>query len=278
MVTRTERVLILCKTYPSPSGKYTETSCVAGLTESGALMRLYPVPFRLIADEQKFRKWQWLTATVEKTRDDHRPESHRLFIDTLELGGEPLEAGDRGWPRRMELLARAPQFTDFDAVEQSRQTQGSSLVLLRPARIVQLETRKARKADWTAEELAKLTQSQRQSNLFDEAEATRDVKLLEKLPFDFYYHYECEVDGVTKRYQHKIVDWEAGALFRRLRTQYGPEGWELPFRQKYETDFSGRPLILMLGTVHRFPDQWLIVSVFALPKLRSEEVDQGKLF
>jgi hypothetical protein len=195
MVTRTERVLILCKTYPSPSGKYAETSCVAGLTENGQLIRLYPVPFRLIADEQKFRKWQWLTAMVEKTRD------------TLELEGSPLEAGDKGWPRRRESLGKVPQFTDFDALEQARR-----------------------------------------------------------------------VAGQTKRYHHKVVDWEAGALFRKLRKQYGPTDWETPFRQKYETEFSGKPLISMLGTVHRFPDQWLIVSVFAPPKPRAEAANQGTLF
>ncbi|MGR9449202.1 hypothetical protein [Rhizobium leguminosarum] len=43
------RILILCKTYPSPSGKYAETTCVAGMDERGKLVRLFPVPFRLIA-------------------------------------------------------------------------------------------------------------------------------------------------------------------------------------------------------------------------------------
>jgi hypothetical protein len=57
MASFTERVLILCKTYPSPSAKYAKTSCVAGMTESGRLIRLYPVPFRLVADEQQFKKW-----------------------------------------------------------------------------------------------------------------------------------------------------------------------------------------------------------------------------
>ena len=36
------RVLILCKTYPSPSSKHAETSCVAGMTEDGRMVRLYP--------------------------------------------------------------------------------------------------------------------------------------------------------------------------------------------------------------------------------------------
>ena len=52
------RALILCKTYPSPSSKYAETSCVAGMTEDGKFIRLYPVPFRLVADEQQFKKWK----------------------------------------------------------------------------------------------------------------------------------------------------------------------------------------------------------------------------
>jgi hypothetical protein len=49
------RVLILCKTYPSPSAKYAETSCVAGMDEQGNLIRLYPVPFRLIGDDKQFK-------------------------------------------------------------------------------------------------------------------------------------------------------------------------------------------------------------------------------
>jgi hypothetical protein len=48
---RKVRILILCKTYPSPSAKYAETSCVAGMDEHGNLIRLYPVPFRLITGE-----------------------------------------------------------------------------------------------------------------------------------------------------------------------------------------------------------------------------------
>jgi hypothetical protein len=48
MDARRENILILCKTYPSPSAKYSETSCVAGMTEDGQLLRLYPIPFRMI--------------------------------------------------------------------------------------------------------------------------------------------------------------------------------------------------------------------------------------
>ena len=79
MASRLTQVLVLCKTYPSPSGKHTETSCVAGMDEDGQLIRLFPVPFRLVDDEKQFKKWQWIKVRVEKAKNDHRFESHKLF-------------------------------------------------------------------------------------------------------------------------------------------------------------------------------------------------------
>lgn len=45
---RMERILILAKTYPSPSAQYMETSCVAGISQDGSMRRLFPVPFRMV--------------------------------------------------------------------------------------------------------------------------------------------------------------------------------------------------------------------------------------
>lgn len=278
MATFTQRVLILCKTYPSPSATYAETSCVAGVTEDGALIRLFPVPFRLIADEQQFRKWQWITALVEKARDDHRPESHRIFVDKIECDPAALPAGKEGWPHRMELLHKVPVYTDFASVEAARMNGGATLALLRPSRILDLEIKATRSADWTDDEKAKLTQMQRQSSLFSEDEDRQQVALLEKIPFDFHYRYECLVDGQPFVYRHKLVDWEVGALYRRLRKQYGASGWEKPFREKYEQELPARDLLLLLGTIHRFPDQWLAVSVICPPKPQPEGQRQAGLF
>lgn len=278
MAVFTERVLILCKTYPSPSASYAETSCVAGLTEAGQLIRLFPVPFRLIADEQQFRKWQWITALVEKARDDHRPESHRVFVDRIDCDPGPLKAGKEGWPRRMELLSKLQVFTDFAAVEKTRTMANTTLALLRPSRIVELEIKATKNADWTADEKAKLLQMQQQASLLDNEEQRQQVPLLEKIPFDFHYRYECEVDGKPVSYRHKLVDWEVGALYRRLRKQFGAEGWEKPFREKYERELPSRDLHLLLGTIHRFPDQWLAVSVICPPRQQPEGLNQQMLF
>lgn len=278
MATFTERVLILCKTYPSPSSNYSETSCVAGVTEAGKLIRLFPVPFRLIADEQQFRKWQWVTMLIEKAHNDHRPESHRVFVDRIECDPEPLKAGKDGWPKRMELLRKVPVHSNFDAVELARQNEGLTLALLRPTRILELEIKSTKTPDWTDEEKAKLQQMQQQASLLDTEDNRRPVPLLEKIPFDFYYRYECIVGGQAVVYKHKLVDWEVGALFRRLRRDHGASGWEAPFRAKYEQELPSKDLHLLLGTIHRFKDQWLAVSVICPPKPRLEDQSQGKLF
>lgn len=278
MAATLQRILILCKTYPSPSSKYAETSCVAGVTEEGKFVRLYPVPFRLVADDQQFRKWQWIEARVEKANDDHRPESHRLFVDTIRCDAEPLKAGKEGWPHRMEQLSHLPVFDDFAAVQASRAAHGTSLALLRPSRIVGLDITASKNTDWTDTEKEKLLQMQRQGGLFDDDDEGKQIRLLEKLPFDFHYRYECMVGGQTSSYKHKIVDWEAGALFRNLRRKFGAAGWEIPFRDKYERELPARDLLLLLGTIHRFPDQWLAVSVICPPKPQPDGQHQEMLF
>ena len=268
------RILILCKTYPSPSAKHTETSCVAGMDESGRLIRLFPVPFRLVTDDQQFKKWQWITARVRKASEDHRPESHRISVDTIETLGEPVPTKN-GWALRRQAIEGVEIFDDFAQLEQARQIRGITLGLLRPARLKEVLIAKCASADWTDDEVAKLMQAQNQGSLFDEIAEQKSLRLLKKLPFDFHYQYECDVQGVAQPYKHKIVDWEAGALYWNICDR---SDWQEAFRQKWLEEFSGKDLLFLMGTIHRFPQQWLIVSVLYPPKLLPEAAGQGKLF
>lgn len=269
-----KRILILCKTYPSPSAKYVETSCVAGIDEQGELIRLFPVPFRLVEDPLKFKKWQWIEARVVRSRDDRRPESHRISVDTIELQGEPLPT-DHEWLEHRRVLANLEVFNDFSELQAANSERGISLALLRPNRLVELSITRAGNPDWTADEVAKLMQDQMQGSLFDEAEEQRSLKLLKKLPYDFHYHYECSVDGAIRKYKNKLVDWEAGALYWNVHRK--PD-WERAFRNKFLTEFADRDVLFLMGTIHRFPDQWLIVSVLYPPKPQAELAGQQGLF
>ena len=272
---RIERILILAKTYPSPSAKHVETSCVAGINQEGLMRRLYPVPFRMIEQGQQFKKWQWIEARVEKATKDHRPESHKLSVDTIEACEviDPRNA----WADRWGWLDRIPAFQSFDAVDVARLADALSLALLRPKRLLGLDITKARHPNWTQEEREKLAREQMQGDLFSEAEAKQQVKQLRKVPYDFHYRYLCETPEGEKEYRHKIVDWEAGALFWNCHREHGP-AWEAPFRAKLEDELGSKDLMFLMGNRHRFQDQWLIVSLFYPPKRMPADDGQDSLF
>ena len=94
------------------------------------------------------------------------------------------------------------------------------------------------------------------------AEAEQDIKLLKKVPFDFYYRY---LDPRGTEWRHKISDWEAGALYWNVVRNHGKD-WQTPFRKKLERELLQRDLMFLMGTLHRFPEQWLIVSLIYPPK------------
>ncbi len=256
-------ILILCKTYPSPSGKHIETSCVAGMDPNGKLIRLFPVPFRLIDGSRQFKKWQWVNARIDRAARDNRPESHKLFVDTVQFVGDPLPT-QRDWKARRDPLSKLSVFEDFGSLDADRIANKKTLGLVRPSKILGIDITGATNPDWTDDEKAKLLQSQQQGGLFDDTDA-KALTTLRKLPFDFHYRYECIVGGVAKQYRHKVVDWEVGALYWNCFHR-DDAAWEKPFRQKMEVSLPANDLMFLMGTIHRFPDQWLIVSLIYPPK------------
>lgn len=274
MATDHQRILILCKTYPSPSSRYVETSCVAGMAENGQLIRLFPVPFRLVEDDQQFKKWQWVSARVRRAQDDARPESHRISVDTIQLEGEPLPTRDH-WIARREAIKGVPVFDSFASLDAAREAAGVTLGLVRPNRLLGLDIAPVDNPHWTEDEKAKLLQEQQQGSLFDAGEDLRSLRTLKKLPYDFHYRYECQTAAGVIEHRHKLVDWEAGALYWNVHRR---DDWQAAFRQKFLTEFSDREVLFLLGTIHRFPKQWLIVSVLYLPKLPDVLTRQQPLF
>jgi hypothetical protein len=273
--TQREKILILAKTYPSPSAKHIETSCVAGINEDGTMRRLYPVPFRLIEENKQFKKWQWIEVRVEKSSKDHRPESHKIYVDDIVCGD--IIPTKNEWSERRKWLDKIPAFDSFAALEQASENQDISLALLRPERILDLEVTKARNPDWTEEERNKLVHQQMQDDIFTEDQAIRQIKQLRKIPYDFHYRYvSSNAEGETER-RHKIVDWEAGQLYWNCYAKHGPR-WETPFRNKLINDLGGKDLMFLMGNQHRFQDQWLIISLIYPSKRTLPEVIQFDLF
>ena len=81
----TLRLLITVKAAPNPSARHGETVCVGALSvDPGrrSWIRLYPIHFRDLDDDNKFRKYDIVTVDALPANQDRRPESwkpHRRY-------------------------------------------------------------------------------------------------------------------------------------------------------------------------------------------------------
>jgi hypothetical protein len=196
-------------------------------------------------------------------------------VDNLHCDGAELATANQ-WLARRPWLDKLPVFGSFADMESSRQADGTTLALLRPGRIVGLDITPVANPAWTEDEKAKLVRLQQQGNLFDDTDKG-SVAQLRKLPYDFHYRYECQTPDGPVEGRHKIVDWEIGALYWKVHQKHGAK-WEQPFRDKLEKFLPVQDLMFLMGTIHRFPDQWLIVSLIYPPKQRPWQESQGSLF
>ena len=89
------RVLVVVKAYPRPSRSMGETECVAGICDN-QWIRLYPVPFRDLASEATFKRWQWITLRVSKSKRDHRTESFVPDCSAIQVAGSVTDWAERG--------------------------------------------------------------------------------------------------------------------------------------------------------------------------------------
>jgi hypothetical protein len=210
----------------------------------------------LLEGEAQFKKWEWIRARISRTDKDHRPESRRIDADSIVRPGRIIETKRGDWSERLKWI-EPHVVQSFEALENRRQTTGQTLGFLHPTQITKLEITRLKNSEWTDGDKIKLSQE----GLFDTV-TIKSRAPLRKLPFDFHYYYESG----GKVHKHKLVDWEVGALYWNCFQRYGAGGWEDKFRQRLETDFSKKDLLFLMGTIHRFPDQWLIVGLVYPPK------------
>ncbi|MFI5364559.1 MAG: hypothetical protein ACHQ4J_02950 [Candidatus Binatia bacterium] len=248
-----KRVLIVVRTYPTPATKGVEVSCTAGITDAGQWIRLFPVPYRFLDQDKRFRKYQWVNVGVFKA-SDLRLESYTLIRDSIEIVSEPLST-DHAWKARWQVI-RPLVAHCLCCLERERDSNGfPTLGLFRPKKIERLLIELAAPS-WTKEEREILGQS----SFIDNAPETE----LEKVPFTFKYQFACdhqECSGHTLM----CTDWEMGQSWRRWRDKYGPK-WEGKFRQRYEAEMIGKyDTHFYVGTVKGHPGSWIIVGLFYPP-------------
>jgi hypothetical protein len=97
------RVLIAVKTYPTLSAKYKELVCTAGFREDGTWIRLYPVPFRMKAYSEQYKKYDWVEIDLVKNTSDFRPESFRPRTEETEIKVVDHIDTSNNWAERKKI-------------------------------------------------------------------------------------------------------------------------------------------------------------------------------
>lgn len=258
------KVLITVKTYPIPSARYDELVCTAGVTEDGSFVRLYPVNFRELRPNQRYRKYQWIGVKAQKHRGrDGRKESYRPDTGSIKLMGEPIPSKGN-WSQRAKFVLRKKSLS-MEHLKEQQNRDRTSLGIFKPKRINDLVI-KPDTADWKPKFKAELAQAR----LWDDRGVTKNPP--RKVPFKFQYLFECDDSRCKKNHRMMIEDWEVGALYWKLVDQgvSATEASESVRLKFLETVCApDRDTHFYVGTILEYPKSWVVIGVY-WPKVKRE--------
>ena len=262
-----KRVYILVKTYPTISKKYSELVCTAGILEDGSWIRLYPINFRLLNDEQKYPKYTWVEVDVQRNTSDFRPESYCPDVSTMIV--EP-KSGKANWDERRKIIFNNTRvYTNLgELIDAARSESRTSLAVFKPTRILDFVIEPDNK-DWDPKKLASLQRRSQQLNLFQTIEEIEEeFRVVQKMPYKFSYRFE---DDSGKKSKLMIEDWEIGVLYIKClwRANNDEAVAIAKVKEKYLDSFLKKDLYFFLGTTKsrhlRSKNPFIIVGIFYPP-------------
>ena len=259
------RVLITVKTYPLPSRSYTELVCTAGLLNGEKWIRMYPIPFRFLQDEQKkYPKYSWVEVNLTRNTKDFRPESYRLKNENIKVLDSIGSAN--AWAARKSYVLKETFTSMEELIKLAKSPAKKALATMKPKEIVKFEIEEDER-EWRKDWLEQI----KQMDMFEPANSSGQRKVVRKLPYKFYYHFLTEGDKEPRKMM--IEDWEIGALFwKSLIRRDGDEQAALgDVKKKYLDEFAEKDLHLFVGTTLKFhamsaPNPFVIIGVFYPPK------------
>ncbi len=270
------RILITVKAYPKPSGRYEELVCTAGLIDGEKWIRIYPVPYRFLAENQMYPKYSWVTVNLIRNRSDFRPESYRPKngLDE-EFTVEGTLGTNDAWAARKSFVLRELFQSMSEVIALAKGEQKKSLATLRPSEVTGFKIEPTER-DWNEEWTNRALQ--RSFLEYSASDQPGKRRLVQKVPYD--YSYEFLSAGDKKPRKMKIEDWEIGALYWNCLAQTGGDETaanQLVRKKYFETFTSEHDLYFFLGTTKQYhnigPDPFIIIGVFYPPR-----TDQGTLF
>jgi hypothetical protein len=275
---RKEEVLMVVKTYPTPSSKYGELVCTAGIRlRDNTWVRIYPYPFRQAKTSEQFEKYDVIEVAIERETKDPRPDSFRLYdLNSIQklrhLGPE------KSWAERMHFIRK----TSVESVEalvqgmlyEDKTKWGKSIL---PVPVLSSTAKLSwdyRGEEWKDEDLEKLKSAANpnQQSLFATSEAKSYFQTLKRIPYTFRLTFK---DLTEKEYTFPILDWEIAQLFLKMRASNNSDDLALEkVRFKIENQIfkADNEVFVILGNIHhRFKKRdSLAVDGFIYPKRQQQ--------
>lgn len=265
------RVFIVVKTYPTLSKKYNELVCTAGILDDGSWVRIYPLPFRKLDYENRYKKYQWIELSLIKNTSDPRPESYRVVDpDEIKLIGPVVDTKKAWQERKSILLDKNPIYRNLSNLITKANANELSLAIFKPAKIIDFIITKVER-EWDTDCIEHLKEQSKQFSLFDlqqEDEVQKEFSRVDKLPYKFSYKF---LDDVGKESKLMIEDWEIGMLYWNcLKSSCNNEKLAIEkVKAKYFNEFITKDIYLFLGTTRQFhgwaSNPFVIIGVFYPP-------------
>lgn len=258
MIYEKKQILVTVKAYPNPSRTYGETVCCAGIDLSSyQWIRLYPIPYRDLDDEQKFRKYSVIEIDCAKAKDDKRPESFKVNPDTIKVS-DWLDTKD-DWEKRKAIIRHLPVKSMCQVYREAREND-LSLGFVKPVNI-SFEFMKRSITDQKTRE-----ECYAQLSFFN-----KKKKVIEVIPYHFYYNFQCLHESGCPGHQLSIIDWEIGQAFRDWRYRYDDEKKLLEMIQKKWVDVANtdkKDVYFYVGNMKRFRMTFMVLGVFNPPRIK----------
>lgn len=250
---RPKKIFVTVKAYPNPSYNYGETVCCAGVDiATGSWVRLYPIPFRDLENDKRFKKYSLIEANCAKATDDLRPESFRIQPDSIRII-EQIDTRKDGWDRRRTIIQKLSVKSMCQVIKEEKQHK-TSLALIKPEGVSFLiEKRQIKDSD-------KRKRAYARPGLFD-----RPKEPVEEIPFQFYYQFRCISEPDCGGHKLSIIDWEIHQSYRKWRGKYRDEREllsKIKERWMMMVDSTTKDVYLYVGNLHRFQDVFTVLGVF----------------
>jgi hypothetical protein len=263
-----KKVFITVKTYPTISKKYDELVCTAGILEDGSWVRIYPLPFRKLDFENRYKKYQWIELALAKNESDPRPESFKV-TDISKIKMLHTVDTKNNWNERKRIIFKNQKiYTNRAVLVEMANSNQLSLAFFKPSAIKEFIW-EAVEREWPEEKRELLKSKAMQLSMFQTPEEVqREFEVVQKLPYKFSYRF---LDDAGNESTLMIEDWEIGALYWNcLKECGGNEQCALQkVKDKYLAQFADKDVTFFLGTTKQFhgwaKNPFVIVGVFYPP-------------